>query len=132
VVDGKVSSPIYSAGVVGYSNASTIISRCVNFCDVTIQSVAGGITSRLNDNCVIEYCINLGTINAGSSQTAGIAGDGQAVTQIRNNLNLGNVYSTNTNKTGGICGDNTNDNIINCINAGFIPNGNCMFGDDYT
>jgi hypothetical protein len=130
VVDGIINASPFVAGVAGISDTGSVIRNCINFCDVTGTANTGGISSKITRS-TMENCINLGTINGGSSQTAGITADGQNNTTIQYNLNLGNVYSTDS-KTGGINGDRTSDNIRNCINAGFIPNGNSMYGDGAT
>ena len=131
VVDGKVINESICGGIVGVGHNGSTIKNCINFCSVASSRNPGGIVGRINgNNSTVENCINLGNVTGGASQTGGIVGDGQSSTMIGYNLNLGNLYSSGN--TGGINGDLTADHIYHCINAGFIPKGNPMYGDNKT
>jgi len=80
----------------------------------------------------VEQNINLGTVN-GNGQMGGITGDGEVITtKVSNSINLGILISS-TGRCGGMIGDfSSSDNLSHNINAGFIPNGNSMYGDNAT
>ena len=134
VVDGRVSGGTWViGGVVGCAENGTTIFRCVNFSDVA-GTYPGGIAGRLSSSSTLKHSINLGTTRS-DSQMGGLICDGLGGMQMQNNLNMGKALSSHSagSKCGGFNGDYTsNDNISNCIQAGFIPNGNSMYGDNAT
>lgn len=111
---GEVRGESYVAGVLGNHNAGNVI-NCMNLGTVvgTGHNV-GGITGYSRQQGKVLNNINYGEVS-GSYNVGGICGfcsDNSIrddVTALRNNVNIGDVQGNQENKTGAICGYNTDE-----------------------
>lgn len=84
---GEITGSNYGAGIVGSCNGSNSISisLCINTGSIVSSGTACGISGGTSSNCVVQQCINLGTLSA-STLLYGItscSGD------IKNNISAG-------------------------------------------
>lgn len=121
-----------TGGIVGKITSSAVVCNCINKNDVTIGNnnhTAGGIAgygygSSTSSVTNIYNCINQGAITSDSSNNygilGGIVGDSNAILNLFNNINKGNVKNTQTSGyAGGILGSAStiyNFAIKNCVN----------------
>ena len=120
--------------MIGIGSGDITIDNCISYADVTANSYqfAGGIIGKYipdDDNvcCIINNCINLGTVQ-GSSYIGGILGGIDKTVSHNSNMisinNCANYEQVSTNGTdgyiGGITAGSNNENIAiylnNCFN----------------
>lgn len=138
VADGSITGSIYSGyigGVIGWLDANTSLSYCINRCDIQIDVTTsskyfqagglGGIAYKSTVN--IDHCVNEGTIKGSAVNKAvymgGLIARAQENLNITNSINIGAV-STETagSYAGGIFGHQNgySTNITNTYNLGEI------------
>ena len=110
----------WAGGIVGQmevSSDSSLIARCYNTGSITGNSGVGGIVGGI-DNGQLEDCYNTGAISgneASASYLGGIAGY-LYKGSIANCYNIGAITNGKTESSGGVVGDNENEEIIaNCF-----------------
>ena len=112
--EGKISGGSYVGGLVGYHNSGNVI-NCMNKGAVVGSSHnVGGLTGYSRQGAKVLNNINYGEVS-GKHNVGGVCGfcsddstrDG--ATAVRNNVNIGDVYGNQTNKTAAICGYNTDE-----------------------
>ena len=106
------------------------ISECTSNVDVTHDSgmfeEVGGIVGILRANCIVEYCINKGSISSSaySAYVGGIVGYVDT-SQILNCINTGSVSGTGASSfVGGIVGSAYNCYVVNCGNEDPVTGSN--------
>ena len=105
----------YVGGITGNITKNSSITKCENNGDVSGNEYVGGIAAR--NTCLTENNINNGTI-IGKSYVGGVFGI--LSSNSTNNDNYGDVQATNG-SCGGIAGlIQSNINISNCDNYGYI------------
>ena len=128
-VDATYAGVTNVAGIVGFNEVGSVISKSSNYANITMESAsikstnAAGIVGK--NIGTVESCYNSGTITNNSGVTVGgIAGWNLTEDAlITNSINEGNIVLTNSSafKAGGISGSNEGGSIVqNCINYGFI------------
>lgn len=115
-----------SGALVGQNEG--LIENCRNYADVWAASACpGGIVGE-NRKGTIRRCYNAGTITSGYNGAGGITGTSSGI--IEQCVNAGNVniskqtsFQTSTGsmtKAGGITGENSGSNFIDCVNYGNV------------
>ncbi|MBC8592511.1 hypothetical protein H8744_04475 [Oscillospiraceae bacterium N12] len=111
-----------TAGITGKTEANTLIDECFNSGTIS----AAGASSGTNGGIVgvnggtIQNCTNEGTINANSSNVAGIAAKNNANAAIINCVNKGTITG-NSNYAAGIVSATLADNVVkDCVNSGEV------------
>ncbi len=115
-----------SGAIVGQNEG--LVENCRNFARIaTLSSVAGGIVGE-NRKGIVRKCYNAGEVVSGYNAVGGIVGTGNGI--IEECVNTGNVslkvlstfqkLSSSMSKAGGIQGENTGTNFINCVNFGTV------------
>ena len=144
-VTGKVKG-IYAVGAIVGSNISSttpgykelpisVISQSVNYADVNGEDGVGGIIGSLNNNSIVNNCLNLGKIVGENFCTGGIVGCSGEVMGYQGPINIVISNSKNANYikgsdyTSGIVGHLIltygvgTHTVINCINTGVVIKG---------
>ena len=139
-IKGSIGSNGSAGSLIGIGSGNITIDNCISYADVTANSYqfAGGIIGKYipdDDNvcCIIDNCINLGTVQ-GSSYIGEILGGIDTTASHNSNMisinNCANYGQVSTNGTdgyiGGITAGSSDDNIAiylnNCFNdAVLVP-----------
>lgn len=85
---GEITGSNYGAGIIGSCNGSNSISisQCINTGAIVSSSgTACGISGGTSSNCVVQQCINLGTLSASTFLYGITSGSGD----IKNNISAG-------------------------------------------
>jgi hypothetical protein len=117
-------------GIVGYNQGGTV-AHCTVADDVTINSFdqVGGIVGYCLGG-TIKACVNKANVTGLFSDVGGIAGYVRTATDINNNLNFGEIVSTNESAyVGGITGENYNSTMQNNYYAGSCTTGGIQGSD---
>ena len=120
-------------GLFGYGYGATIRNvgiidsyMCSNYSDTSSQGYIGGVAATFNyDGVSMENCYNKGTIIATTDRVyaGGVVGNIDSIEKISNSYNTGKVVGKSY--VGGVVGDSTYSNLIDCYNTGDIS------GDEY-
>lgn len=123
-----------SGAIVGQNEG--LVENCKNFAPITtLSAVAGGIVGE-NRKGIVRDCYNAGEIVSGYNSAGGIVGTGNGI--IERCVNVGDVtlkvvstfqkLSASMTKAGGIQGENTGTNFIDCVNYGTVTSYQSMAG----
>lgn len=122
---------VYAGGIVGRSNGTCIISKCVSFSNVDVDGNdtgrVGGIVGVINGGAIVNGCANsgsvYGTANGAGVQVGGIVGL-SATSSTKSNVyqcfNTGLIKGETNGYIGGIIGNNASADVENCFNIRII------------
>lgn len=119
---GEITGSNYGAGIVGSCNGSNSISisQCINTGAIVSSSgTACGISGGTSSNCVVQQCINLGTLSASTFLYGITSGSGD----INNNISAGKFEGSVTNAMYAVSSsEGTNNYYDNSIGSGVSSN----------
>lgn len=136
-VSGTATASSYIGGIVAYGHTTTI-SNCRSYVNISGGTTSGsdaGILSYARASCVIENCINYGTIN--TAKGGGIFGTGygsstEADVTITDCINYGYVGGRDASTSGGLGGIagqfKTLYSMTRCANYGTVSGANWYVG----
>lgn len=119
---GEITGSNYGAGIVGSCNGSNSISisQCINTGAIVSSSgTACGISGGTSSNCVVQQCINLGTLSASTFLYGITSGSGD----IKNNISAGKFEGSETYAMYAVSSsEGTNNYYDNSIGSGVSSN----------
>mgnify|MGYP004497371415 FL=1 len=119
VVRGAVKGTSNVGGIVGKLDGAKI-ENCMNSASVSGGSAVGGIVGYVNGACVIEGCVNTGSVSGTTGYIGGVSGQHWRAGEVRNCYNTGRVSGPAT--VGGVVGGHKASTSVveNCFNAGAV------------
>lgn len=119
-----VTGSIYTGGICGKAQFTSVISNCANYGNVTGQaSNTGGIVGYIFASSSLIQCANYGDI-IGSRNVGGLCGNASTSVQLTDVASFGNVSGRNSNNSSGL--------LIGCISDGLTLSGHCFFNTGAT
>ena len=119
VVLGSVEGTSCVGGIVGKLDGARI-ENCMNSATVSGGSGVGGVVGYVNGACVIEGCVNTGSVSGTTGYIGGVSGQHWNAGEVRNCYNTGHVSGPAT--VGGVVGGHKAARTVveNCFNAGVV------------
>lgn len=113
-----VTGLIYTGGICGTAQLTSVISNCANYGSVTGQANnTGGIVGYIHASSSLIQCANYVEI-IGTSYVGGLCGSASTSVQLTDVASFGNVSGRNSNNSG---------LLIGCIYDGMTLSGHCFF-----
>lgn len=119
-----VTGSIYTGGICGTAQFTSVISNCANYGSVTGQAGnTGGIVGYIFASSSLIQCANYVEI-IGTSYVGGLCGSASASVQLTDVASFGNVSGRISDQSSGL--------LIGCISDGLTLSGHCFFNKGAT
>lgn len=119
VIRGSVEGSSNVGGVVGKLDGAKI-ENCMNSAAVSGGSAVGGVVGYVNGACVIEGCVNTGSVSGTTGYIGGVSGQHWRAGEVKNCYNTGRV-SGPASVGGAVGGHKAATTVVeNCFNAGAV------------